>query len=847
MALSEAYEVEDGPFKYQPLRGPMFTRILVLEPADSQFDIVQCQFDEINLEHTMPAYIIHEPVLPEDPQPGHVILCEGRLLHISEHTYFFLCNMRSQKDPRMRRVWSPRLSINTGDEVEVTAQKELLPLILRRAAQRISLSASYKHERLQFRAIRVLELDSTGQHNGLLTTRMRHIELDKNPEYYYLDIREGLTTSSWPDKKPIICNNRLLTVPTPLHQVLCSILPRGPRAFFIHALCVDFENVDDVSYHEDICKVIRKMAKECIGIQQPQYVYGPLPQDRPHIRLLKLLPASESTEVVVADIGHFPLDACPEYVALSYVWGSPNPPWMVCTRDGRYIVCTQSLRVALCHLRERGDLIVWADAVCINQRDNDEKSKQVLLMGDIYRRASRVIVELGINCDDDKHRVCRVFPPILINMLSLTSQVLRAVRPERPSISPNEYSKFGIPSYGHKAWGAWRSMRSRPWFTRSWIVQEVAAGKDVTVLYNGRSYKWDKMAMANRVTANEQVDLDTYNGKMNMTNLSELQTMGKANAPKLLSLLITFRNLDATDPRDKIYAFRGLAADGDSSPLPNYSQAVEEVFLDYATFFVKQGFGAQLLSEAGLSRSNKSLPSWVPDWSFSVSWQTFNYSKAQTWVSLEIMDASIAASNSNATIRGNQPGILNAQGCVVDRIFGVSTPVSNTYVYGEHQNRPRIDKEVWELYHSALKLALDNKERDQQKSQALLQLTLLGGTKSSFKPLHGFYQRSKALGDRPAGPENAAAVETFDSELRERLSSRRFCTTSGGNMGIVAAMADVGDEVAWLKGVDAPMIFRRNGQADHVLIGDAFMMDCTGDEQPLQRPDDSNFEEIQIA
>jgi hypothetical protein len=60
-------------------------------------------------------------------------------------------------------------------------------------------------------------------------------------------------------------------------------------------------------------------------------------------------------------------------------------------------------------------------------------------------------------------------------------------------------------------------------------------------------------------------------------------------------------------------------------------------------------------------------------------------------------------------------------------------------------------------------------------------------------------------------------------------------------------MADVGDEVAWLKGVGAPMILRRNGRTHHVLIGDAFMMDCTGDGQPLQRPDDSNFEEVQIA
>lgn len=63
----------------------------------------------------------------------------------------------------------------------------------------------------------------------------------------------------------------------------------------------------------------------------------------------------------------------------------------------------------------------------------------------------------------------------------------------------------------------------------------------------------------------------------------------------LLDLASTFRILGSTDPRDKIYAFRGLASDKDLAPLQNYSKSVEEVFSEFATYFVSQGQGMQLL------------------------------------------------------------------------------------------------------------------------------------------------------------------------------------------------------------------------------------------------------------
>jgi Heterokaryon incompatibility protein (HET) len=51
---------------------------------------------------------------------------------------------------------------------------------------------------------------------------------------------------------------------------------------------------------------------------------------------------------------------------------------------------------ALLRLRLRDKLrLLWINAVCINQLDNDEKTRQVMLMRNIYEHALRMLVWLS--------------------------------------------------------------------------------------------------------------------------------------------------------------------------------------------------------------------------------------------------------------------------------------------------------------------------------------------------------------------------------------------------------------------------------------------------------------------
>ena len=84
-----------------------------------------------------------------------------------------------------------------------------------------------------------------------------------------------------------------------------------------------------------------------------------------------------------------------EYEALSYTWGGTDKPYEI-EINGRRMPVTKNLSLALRHLRYPGrDRILWIDAICINQNNNEERGHQVQQMASIYKKAEQVIVWLG--------------------------------------------------------------------------------------------------------------------------------------------------------------------------------------------------------------------------------------------------------------------------------------------------------------------------------------------------------------------------------------------------------------------------------------------------------------------
>jgi len=116
--------------------------------------------------------------------------------------------------------------------------------------------------------------------------------------------------------------------------------------------------------------------------------------DSGKIRLLYLLPGEKGDQLQGVII-HVPYNAPGAYRALSYVWGSDQQAKELVTPDGTLQI-TFSLNKALRGLRHREKAIMlWVDAVCINQKDNNEKAQQIRLLPKIFQNAASTYAFLG--------------------------------------------------------------------------------------------------------------------------------------------------------------------------------------------------------------------------------------------------------------------------------------------------------------------------------------------------------------------------------------------------------------------------------------------------------------------
>ena len=142
------------------------------------------------------------------------------------------------------------------------------------------------------------------------------------------------------------------------------------------------------------------------------YEYRPIRSGPNNIRLLQILPGTGDANIF-CQVFQYTLrteKAFGLYEALSYVWGDWADPHQICVKNaqdkfyGTFWV-TKNLFTALLRLRD-ADLprTVWIDAICINQKDLNERASQVQIMARIYAYAMSVTIWLG-EAENDSSKV----------------------------------------------------------------------------------------------------------------------------------------------------------------------------------------------------------------------------------------------------------------------------------------------------------------------------------------------------------------------------------------------------------------------------------------------------------
>jgi hypothetical protein len=318
-------------------------------------------------------------------------------------------------------------------------------------------------------------------------------------------------------------------------------------------------------------------------------LYSQLSFQKAEIRLLTF--TSQQTDMALqCTLTTVPLPKSPPYVALSYMWGDPTNTVPILVNHLEVQV-TVNLRNALLRLHGDGIAHIWADALCINQADSEERTAQVGRMGTIFRKASQVAVWLG--------REAKILEQALqiYNTRSLSDDVHLLIGPFV------------------------RELISQPYWKRVWIIQEIAVASHISVYCGEYKIGWVQFvdmcslgAGDNTPSTNNSPDDGTVSG---FTTLLELRKDTLARKPiKFLDALHRSRSSLSTDPRDKLYALLGLSYDGRHFiPEPNYMNSVTESFTDFATALIEGGELLDFIYLRSATRKNDGrLPSWVPDW-----------------------------------------------------------------------------------------------------------------------------------------------------------------------------------------------------------------------------------------
>ncbi|KAH7142226.1 heterokaryon incompatibility protein-domain-containing protein, partial [Dactylonectria macrodidyma] len=205
--------------------------------------------------------------------------------------------------------------------------------------------------------------------------------------------------------------------------------------------------------------------------QQRQQIYQSLALGLKQIRLLRLYPSSDpkseiECELFIATLGKkssaIPISGQQQigYDALSYTWGDPAATQRIRLNNSAFFV-TQNLCEALRQLRlATRPRVVWADACCINQEDNVEKASQVGMMFDIYLKATQTVVWLGA-CTMDIDPVFDLINKINDLGLYEQGQIVKVASIRNAALSLFEKTE---------------------WFQRTWVRQEIHAGRKVQII-----------------------------------------------------------------------------------------------------------------------------------------------------------------------------------------------------------------------------------------------------------------------------------------------------------------------------------------------------------------------------
>ncbi|KAI1418037.1 HET-domain-containing protein [Hypoxylon sp. FL1857] len=452
------------------------------------------------------------------------------------------------------------------------------------------------------------------------------------------------------------------------------------------------------------------------------YHYNSLPASG-WFRILIIEPSDDSDHPISCKIQHRPITSDIGYDALSYTWGEEEPECRIFI-DNKLFWIRKNLNTALQVVRRKEkELLLWVDAICINQDDETERDYQVRQMNDIFAKANLVRVWLGEATDGSDRGVdvlCEFHSTVDAAWKGSWARIGSTVR-KKDRLDASKISDYFINSRDH--FDAYyepimpllkdpQSMEDldqavlllcRPWWKRMWTLQESVLCKQVVCHCGSKSFPLDyfyTLAYFIYFSANfgswPGLLADSTVSLREAWRIADLRDhISKNGRISLLLALDSSWNRRASDPKDKVIGLLGLLGQR-SDLLPEYAWPVEKVY--------RAAFRAVIQEEGDLSclgfmselfeRRNPNLPTWVPDLEIHSEKGSDNFaSLSKPIFGSNLYNASLAQKAKSVQISTEEDdSVLSLEGITVDTVQAVGVKAPGWETYGSDE----VDNRKWE-------------------------------------------------------------------------------------------------------------------------------------------------------
>lgn len=557
------------------------------------------------------------------------------------------------------------------------------------------------------------------------------------------------------------------------------------------------------------------------GGRPESYEYDELPQGGDAIRFLTLHPGA-GDDPLSCDLHTAPMSET-TFEAVSYVWGSDvRDQEIIC--EGRKLALTTNLFRVLQRVRQpETSRNIWADLICINQENLDEKGHQVAIMGQIYRHAERVLIHMG--GDDHGHgsNVCS-----LLNTITTTFEQILPMIPDAWNSFP--YPKRDDPILTDPRWDSLAHLFSEVWWTRGWVVREAGFARDGTVFWGSTEFSWDslmKVCIFLYKRAVSTLYAKNFDSKIPLAHLEIYEDRFKDYAKlfttaetwvesSLLGYLNLTRQLKLKDERDRIYAFLELITleSRQVRLKPNYKDNFLHVYQQFAIEYIRTMKYIGLLSDVEHDEQSHSLDSgissWVPRWDIPQSRTGYAFAPADSgYLALTSGDGSIV----EPTVVDDTT--LKVHGVIMDTVLYASEALDISIT-----NVDTISG-IWDVVEGMSESAYPLAHRLNIFMSVLTAGTREGDHREWLRSKAAYYHavlgRGRALEahEVPSWLPRPGTIDLFNNTVKGYTHGRKIIVTKRGYMGLAPAIARQGDLCGILFGCTTPSILRPTNREDH--------------------------------